>query len=258
MSQSNVPSVRDLMSGKLPNQSIQVLMEYDNLTDPMGLDDIEHTEVTLLAVLIDETGSMYGVTQEVIDGYNVLLDAMNGAKGSQGILFDTALFNSDNPNNVLHGFIPVEQAQANHRLSTATYQPNSGTPLFDAVLALLNRTVSYAEMLRNNGITVKVIVAVISDGDDNDSRQGGTAAKVKAVADALMKQEVYTLAFIGISGEPGFNPRTLAASMGFPNVLVAGASASEVRKMFNQLSASSVQASKAKVGTGNSTNFFNP
>jgi hypothetical protein len=89
------------------------------------------------------------------------------------------------------------------------------------------------------------VLFVLSDGADNASR--ARAHEVKRVACELMADEGSTLAFAG------FGPcdaRALADSLGFANVIGAQATASELRRVFRQVSQSVVRVSQAAGAAG--------
>ena len=108
--------------------------------------------------------------------------------------------------------------------------------------------VLYAQQLRSSGIMVRCLVIVYSDGDDNESRQ--KAKDVQRAAQELLKQEIYTLAYVGFSngGMSQAQLRKMADRLGFPDVLMSGMSQSELRRIFQMASQSTVMASQQTAG----------
>jgi hypothetical protein len=61
---------------------------------------------------------------------------------------------------------------------------------------------------------------------------------VQTVSKALLDQEIYTLAYVGFGGS---DLKKIAKEVGFPSVLTSNASASEIRRIFQQVSASIIR-----------------
>lgn len=237
----------------LSRQSIDLLVQ--NLNGPAGLgcvgaqaDDLNTDDVTLLSVIIDQSGSMQSVRNDVIDAFNQMTRALYDSKARDSILMSCWTF-ADKPD-LLFSYTPIDSVTD---LTAAQYSPNGATALYDAVLDGFTGIVGYGQNLRNSGIRTRCIVVVVSDGADNMS--GHTAASVRTVALDLLKQEIYTLAFVGFGDAPLFNQ--IAQSMGFPAVLTAGNTPGEIRRALNMVSGSVIRTSQAKVASNNN-NFFTP
>lgn len=252
MSSSNLRSLFKNQGG-LSHQSIDLMVQ--NLDGQAGLgcvgaqvDDLNTDDVTLLVMLIDASGSMSSVRQEVIDSFNQMSRALMDSKASDSILMSAWTF--DDKPKLLFGYTPIDSVKD---LTPATYDPDGGTALFDAVLDGFIGIVGYGQDLRNNGIRTRSIVVVITDGGDNMSKH--TAASVKTIAQDLIRQEFYTLAFVGMGDVNTF--RHIADSMGFPEVLTIGNSASEIRKALKMISGSVIRTSTGQIKPGTNS-FFNP
>jgi hypothetical protein len=237
----------------LSRQSVDLLVQ--NLDGQTGLgcvgaqiDSLNSDDVTLLAVLIDASGSMQSVRDDVIDSFNAMARALADSKARDSILMSAWTF-SDQPS-LLFGYTPIDRVQD---LTKAAYAPNGSTALYDAALDGFTGIVAYGQELRNGGIRTRCIVIIISDGGDNSS--GHTAASVRTVALDLLKQEYYTLAFVGMGRPQDF--KQIAADMGFPSVLTVGNSASEIRRALNMVSGSVIRASQTQVSAGGGS-FFTP
>lgn len=213
------------------------------------VDDLNTDDVTLLVTIIDQSSSMDTVRDDVIDAFNHMTRALNDSKASDSILMSCWTF-SDRPQ-LVFDYTPINRVAD---LTRQTYDPDGATALYDAVLDGFTGIVAYGQELRNNGIRTRCIVVVISDGDDNVSKQ--TEAAVRTVADDLIRQEIYTLAYVGLGDAKFFKP--MAARMGFPNVLTVSSTASDVRKALNMVSGSVIRASQTTVTTGGGNTFFGP
>lgn len=205
------------------------------------------SEATLYVRVIDRTGSMKRHAPIVIQAANDQLDALAGSKAADSILMSTFLFNTSST--VLHSYLPLDKAV---RLDDSNYQPNDQTALYDAVLNAITSMVSYVQSLLDTGMTLKVVMVVISDGEDNYSKH--SVSEVKSVIADLINQEIYTFAFVAFGSEA----HGIADAMGIPakNVIESSADAHSIRVGFEEVSKSVIRASQSIVGaTGNS--FFN-
>ncbi|MCU0512662.1 MAG: VWA domain-containing protein [Anaerolineae bacterium] len=252
MSSNNLRSLFKNQPG-LSHQSIDLMVQ--NLDGQAGLgcvgaqvDELNTDDVTLLVVLLDASGSMDSVRQPVLEAFNELCRALMDSKSRDSILMSAWTFH-DRPA-LLFGYTPIDQVQD---LTPAQYQPDGGTALFDAVLSGFTGIVGYGQDLRNNGIRTRSIVVVMTDGGDNMS--ASTAAAVKTVAGDLIRQEFYTLAFVGLGDEKTF--RHIADSMGFPEVLTVANTAADIRKALHMISGSVIRTSTGQIAPGTNS-FFNP
>ena len=205
-----------------------------------SLDDLASNEVTLAMNIIDMSGSMEPHAGDLIRAYNTdYLAAMRDSTAADDILVSTVLFNDQVE--LLHGYVPLPDASP---LTRKIYTPDRTTALYDAVAAGLTNMVLYTQQLRSCGVMVRCIVIVYSDGADNASRQ--RAADVRRAAEELLKHEIYTLAYVGFSsgGITEQNLRSMAREIGFPDVLMAGLSHQELRRIFHLVSMSTVRVSQ--------------
>jgi hypothetical protein len=211
------------------------------------LRQLASNEVTLAMNLIDMSGSMSPFADTLIRAYNEdYLAAMGSSTAVDDILISTILFNKDVT--LLHGYVPLLDAPP---LARQVYYPDNMTALYDAVAAGLTNMVLYAQQLRQSGVMVRCLVIIYSDGADNASKQ--RAQDVRRASLELLKQEIYTLAYVGFKsgGISERELRQLADDIGFPDILVAGLSHSELRRIFHLASMSTIRVSQqgaAKAG----------
>ena len=101
------------------------------------------------------------------------------------------------------------------------------------------------------GVTVRGILVVVSDGENNNSRN--SLANVQQVSKAMLNEEIFTLAFFAFGPEG----RGEAGRMGFPSVMETGNSGSEMRRALQVVSKSTIRASQNQINASGA-NFFNP
>lgn len=196
-------------------------------------DALDATEVTLVSVLLDMSGSMSPHRRAVGEAWDLLVRSLSGAKSAASILVSAFAFGD--AVEVLSGPRPV----ADHAPLGGAYRPSGCTALHDACLAAMTGLVAYGQALAEGGVPSKRVLFVLSDGEDNASR--ASAADVRRVAEALRKDEAYTLAFAGFgSGDLA----AVAAALGFPEVITTGTTESELRRVFRQVSQSVIRVSQ--------------
>ena len=238
----------------MSRQSVDLMVQNLDAQTGLGcvgaqIDDLNTDDVTLLVVILDQSGSMNSVRNDVIDAFNEMTRALADSKAADSILMSAWTF--DNQPNLLFGYTPIDSVKD---LNDTMYKPQGATALYDATMDSFTGIVAYGQDLRNNGIRTRSIVVVISDGADNVS--GYTAASVKTVAMDLLRQEFYTLAFVGFGNETHF--KKIAESMGFNNILTTANTPGEIRRTLNMISGSVIRASQSQIASHTSNNFFNP
>jgi hypothetical protein len=223
----------------LPADAREVLVT--NLDDTVLLgcvglaaDGLDTADATLVSIVLDMSGSMESHRQTVIDAYNAMMTALAGAKAAGSILVSTWAF-SDTAT-LLSSY---EAAPRKPKLDKALYAPNGMTALYDAVLAAMTGLVTYGQRLWDEGVPTRRVLFVLSDGGDNSSK--AKAHEVRTAARALARDEAYTLAYAGFGST---DLQQQADAIGFPNVVVTGASESELRRVFRQVSQSVLRVSQ--------------
>ncbi len=210
------------------------------------LEDIEAAEVTLVTLLVDESSSIegYGLTRAVQDGHRELVQALRSSDEADGLML--ALWTFHGSRQVVHGYLPVEQAEP---LTDARYRPRGCTSLYDAWCEALASNVAYAQQLRDGGAPVRSVVVVITDGEDTASKR--RPADCRSLSRDLLASEQFVLAFVGLGAdERAF--RRVARDMGVPDdsVLVQGATPKAIREVFQTVSRSAIRASRGRIGGG--------
>ena len=220
------------------------------------LDELDSEEVTLAVVMLDASYSMHLHRDDVIRGYNEqLLRPLLATRNKESIFLSTWVFSSigarkDNCR-LLHGFQPVSQCP---QLDATIYDPDGGTPMWDAVHYGLGGLVSYGQQLRDAGARTKCIAVVLSDGQNNDSQI--PASQLRNLSKDLLAKETYVLSYAYFGDESeGDN---YAEEIGFPTQhrITASLNDTEIRRIFREVSSSVISTSQAQVSTGLSANTF--
>ncbi len=123
--------------------------------------------VVHLYVLLDRSGSMESIADDVIGGFNRLI-ADQQADGDDAVV-TLVQFDNDDAHEVIADAVPVREVRP---LDGATFTPRGMTPLLDATGQLLARAAQRVEYLEMAGRPAEDIVFVsITDGHENASRE---------------------------------------------------------------------------------------
>lgn len=223
------------------------VMEMDGLDiDGLGadieaqntaIDDLESENVNLMLIGIDGSGSMSSYRNDMMQCLTDFKDALENSKEANEILVARADFASD---------IDIGGYKAIDEFDTS-FSAGGCTAMYDAVVEGSAKMLEYRKYLRDQGVRVKCVFAIFSDGYENGSKADVAAAR-QAIAN--LNREEITTAFISF----GSDAKVEAQKLGFVNMLEVGSSASELRKAFNCLSKSVIESSKSVVADGDA--FF--
>lgn len=223
------------------------VMEMDGLDiDGLGadieaqntaIDDLESENVNLMLIGIDGSGSMSSYRNDMMQCLTDFKDALENSKEANEILVARTDFASD---------IDIGGYKAIDEFDTS-FSAGGCTAMYDAVVEGSAKMLEYRKYLRDQGVRVKCVFAIFSDGYENGSKADVAAAR-QAIAN--LNREEITTAFISF----GSDAKVEAQKLGFVNMLEVGSSASELRKAFNCLSKSVIESSKSVVADGDA--FF--
>ena len=231
--------------GVLSPSSLQTLTGVDlgaQIQAGLGIsvDDVQASEVVLLTIMPDDSGSIRfsGNEPAVRDGHNLVLEALTRSKQGDGVLAHTRYLNG----NVLFPYRPIDQAVP---MTSKNYSANQGTPLYDQSVVLLGSVLAKAQEFTRNGVVARSVTLIITDGADAHSLRA-TAADVAALVRDMTRSESHIVAAMGISdGSTDF--RAVFRDMGIDDrwILTPGNNPSEIRRAFQVFSQSAVRASQS-------------
>jgi hypothetical protein len=206
----------------------------------ISVDDVQASEVVLLTIMPDDSGSIRhaGNEQAVRDGHNLVLDTLATSKQRDGILAHTRYLNG----HVLFSYRPIDQAI---RMTSKNYDPNQGTPLYDQSVVLLGSVLAKTQEFSENGVVARSVTLIITDGADQHSSRA-KAKDVAALVKDMARAEAHIVAGMGISdGVTDF--QKVFREMGIEDqwILTPGNNPSEIRRAFQVFSQSAVRASQA-------------
>lgn len=206
----------------------------------VNIDDVIASEVTLVTMLIDDSGSIRfvaGNSDAVRDGHNMVIDALSESKQGNSILIHTRYLNGK----ILYPYSFLKDAK---RMDAHNYNPNGGTPLYDQSVVVLGTVIAEYQRFVDNGVVARSVTLIVTDGNDEHSANA-TAKSVKSIVKDLLGEK-HIVAAMGVDdGNTDF--RKIFSEMGIPDewILTPGNTKSEIRKAFGAFSKSAVRASQS-------------
>ena len=206
----------------------------------VNVDDVQSSEVVLVTMMPDDSGSIRfaGNAQAVRDGHNLVIEALRACKQRDDIFCHTRYLNGK----VLSPYAPIDSVPA---MDSHNYDPSLGTPLYDQAVVLLGTVLAKSQEFEQNGVPVRTVTLLITDGGDMHSTRA-KPGHVKALVDDLLAAESHIVAAMGIDdGSTDF--RAVFREMGIADrwILTPANTATEIRAAFQVFSQSALKASQA-------------
>ena len=183
---------------------------------------------THIYVLLDRSGSMSSIANDVIGGYNTFIRQQK--KEGTDVRVTLVQFDTENKQDIIAGGVPIDELVD---LTSDSYVPRGGTPLLDATGLLIARARTNQELRAQNSLPAEDIVFVtITDGEENESSEY-TLSKVKKLIAECEKQG-WTFVFLSAALDAYGD----AAGMGMKhgNIQAFSASADGTHLAFDSLS----------------------
>lgn len=203
-------------------------------------DDVEVEDTINVQFVVDVSGSVTGYVKELNSGLNEFVERMQKSHVADKVFVSVVVFN--HKIEVLTGYQPISQVQT---FDFGKYIDGT-TALYGGTRVALENALNYREGLENAGVNCKTLVFVMTDGGDNEPRQG-SASDVKKIIDNLLQEERNFASFetmlFGINKNEETEFNNAAAAMGIKNVVTIDNTADEIKKMINFISSSVSSAS---------------
>lgn len=125
-----------------------------------------YNNLTEIAFILDQSGSMDSIKAGTLEGVNAFLDQQKRENAAYPVRLSLTLFSTKIE--ARHSSIPVTEVPS---LNDTTYLPDGGTALLDAIgitIDSLGKRLADTPEAERPG---KVIVAIMTDGEENSSRQ---------------------------------------------------------------------------------------
>ena len=121
---------------------------------------------THITVILDRSGSMESIRDDVIGGFNAFLTEQQATEGMATMTL--VQFDTQNPYEVIANFQLLGTISP---LTRELYVPRASTPLLDAVGRGINDLEANLSKMAAAGHPEKVIFLIVTDGQENASRE---------------------------------------------------------------------------------------
>nr|WP_300090365.1 vWA domain-containing protein [Sedimentibacter sp.] len=145
--------------------------------------------LTEMVFILDKSGSMSGLEQDTIGGFNSMLERQKKEEGEA--LVTTVLF--DNNYDLLHERMNIRNVDF---LSSREYFVGGSTALLDAIGRTINRISKSISESSEQFRPGKVIFVIITDGMENSSREF-TFRKIKDMIELKKSKYAWDFIFLG-------------------------------------------------------------
>lgn len=183
--------------------------------------------LTRIAMILDRSGSMASIRDAMIEGVNSYIDGLRSVPGECKVFacqFDTGNYNNDPT--WYEVLFDTDLANV-PKLTQANYLPRNGTPLIDAMGLTIDNLGTELSALPDEFKPEKVIVVIITDGEENSSHiYGNQFDKGRIKRMVQRQQETYGWAFVFLGAnqdavlqatEYGINPAGAATYVASAN-----------------------------------------
>ncbi len=139
------------------------------------IDKLEGSEYTIVQILVDATGSVYGFKNELEEAIKAVVESCKKSPRSENLLVRVATFNSNGIDEV-HGFTLLSSINVDDYTGCVT--PSGMTPLWDATLNAVESLQTYGKQLFEQEYLCNGTFFVITDGGNNVTKVA-TLDKIK-------------------------------------------------------------------------------
>jgi hypothetical protein len=145
-----------------------------------------HTDIT---ILLDATGSMHNIQDDVVGGINEFIQDQKSAGSNASLTL--VLFNERFPCHIIYDAVPIDQAG-----EFTTYCPMFSTPLLDSMGNMITKTGKRLADMPEDDRPDKVLFVVYTDGLDNISIEY-TKEKIKSMVVEQQEKHNWIFMFMG-------------------------------------------------------------
>ena len=152
---------------------------------------MSNEKLTEILMIADRSGSMHGICADAIGGINVFRQEQQDSKdGECRVTF--VLF--DDRYEVLHDNILIEDMP---EMSSRVFVPRGSTALYDAIGRTVADAVARHEAMDEDDRPGKVVVAIITDGGENSSKEFRAAQ----IQELVQEREAAQWLFVYLSAD---------------------------------------------------------
>ena len=145
--------------------------------------------LTELVFILDESGSMSGLTSDTIGGFNSLIAKQKKEEGEA--LVSTVFFS--NNSKVIHDRLKLKAVP---KLTDRDYVPSGCTALLDAVGDAVHHIANIHKYAREEDVPEKALFVITTDGMENASRKY-SHKDVKKLIERVQEEKGWEFVFLG-------------------------------------------------------------
>ena len=145
--------------------------------------------LTELVFILDESGSMSGLTSDTIGGFNSLIAKQKKEEGEA--LVSTVFFS--NNSKVIHDRLKLKAVP---KLTDRDYVPSGCTALLDAVGDAVHHIANIHKYAREEDVPEKTLFVITTDGMENASRKY-SHKDVKKLIERVQEEKGWEFVFLG-------------------------------------------------------------
>ena len=199
-------------------------------------------------IILDESGSMESIKEFIISGFNELVQTIHGIEQQypeQEHFISFVTFNGMGQK-IIHFREPAVRLG---KIDGSKYQPNSMTPLYDAMGDAINKLKQELEKESD----YNVLVTILTDGEENASKEYNGDAIKKLVEE--MKLSGWTFTYIGTDHDI----EKFAANISITNVMYFKKDLRGVNDMFEkERNARAMYSNKIRNKENTDNDFYEP
>ncbi len=186
-----------------------------------------------ITVVLDRSGSMQSIKQDVIGGFNNFLNQQKSL--ARKTTFTFIQFDTINSYEVVYDNVDINNV---NELTDNTFKPRGGTPLLDCLGAAITNLDRELNALADDDKPGKVFFIIITDGQENSSREYKKDVIVKMIDEK--KKQGWEFLFLSAD----LNAINDAMKYGFVKngVLFFSKEPREINKAFNKMSGAIMNA----------------
>ena len=200
----------------------------------MGAASPVRTDYTAIALIVDRSGSMESVAEDTKGGIKQFITAQKQNEGKSSF----TLVQFDHEYQVLNNFSDLNQVDEN--AFAKQYEPRGSTALLDAIGRTVIEMSQKIEKMKPSDRPAHVIVAIVTDGQENASREF-TVAKIKKLIEEKQARG-WDFVFLGAD----LNAITVAQNYGFYSRQVAYYESSNISGALESIGKAGVICAKRK------------
>lgn len=214
-------------------------------------EELGATEYTLVTIVVDTSSSVTSFADDLLKAVQEAVRACKKSPRAENLLLRMVSFNSGSVDiTEIHGFVPLSGIDVD---GYDPFQCHGMTALHDAAYNSIGAAFDYAKTLVDKDFDVNAIVFIITDGEENDSRQANKTDIGQLISKAKRHEDVESIVtvLIGINvGECMASLVQFQESVGIDQFIDVGEATPAKLAKLAQFISRSISSQSQSLGTG--------